>query len=148
MKGIKFNFNKTKNKLMWVKITKTIFGLGLKEAKDAVDSGEYFYNLDHLSDRNEAIHIYDSITRQIVELTEADYSNIVEFIWQNNEFNSQNIQEIQQIVELNVVKVGSVYIITEEEYESLKESKDTLKNQTNLLNNMQDILNQILIKNE
>lgn len=46
-----------------------------------------------------------------------DCLDVIKFVWKKNESNSnsQNIQEITP----NVVKVGSVYILTEEEYNHL-----------------------------
>lgn len=58
-KSIEFDFNKFSNKLLCIKALKDIFGFGLKEAKEIVDSRRYSYDLSHYSDRNEAINYYD-----------------------------------------------------------------------------------------
>lgn len=53
-----------------------------------------------------------------------DCSDVIKFVWKKNESNSnsQNIQEINN----NVVKVGSVYILTEEEYNHLHKYRGLL----------------------
>ena len=94
-KGIKFNFSKTEviaNKLRWIKTLKEVFCISLKDAKDAV-------------------------VGKIARLIDEDSSDVIKFVWKENKSNSnsQNIQEINN----NVVKVGSVYILTEEEYNHL-----------------------------
>lgn len=50
---------------------------------------------------------------QFIDIVRETPPNGIKFIWIDS--NSQNIQEINN----NVVKVGSVYILTEEEYNSL-----------------------------
>ncbi len=130
-KSIEFDFNKFSNKLLCVKALKDIFGFGLKEAKEIVDSRRYSYDLSHYSDRNEAINFYDSVFHQFIDTVRESPSDGIKFIWIN--FNSQNIQEINN----NVVKVGSVYILTEEEY-------NLLHNYRNLLMNMLGTYKQFL----
>lgn len=112
-KIIKFDFRKFSNKLLCVKALKDIFGFGLQEAKSIVDSGVYRHDLRNFSDRDEAINFYDSVCHQFIDTVRESPLDGIKFIWIN--FNSQNIQEINN----NVVKVGSVYILTEEEYNSL-----------------------------
>lgn len=119
-KGIKFNFSKTEviaNKLRWIKTLKEVFCISLKDAKDAVDCGSYFYDLSKFSDKNDAINFYNAIVGKIARLIDEDSSDVIKFVWKENKSNSnsQNIQEINN----NVVKVGSVYILTEEEYNGL-----------------------------
>lgn len=102
-KGIKFDFSKTEvitNKLRWIKTLKEVFCINLRDAKDAVDYGSYFY---------------DAIVGEIARLMDEDCSN-------ESNSNSQNIQEINN----NVVKVGSVYILTEEEYNHLHKCRGLL----------------------
>lgn len=60
-KTIKFDFRKFSNKLLCIKALKDIFKFDLQEAKGIVDSGIYFRDLEHFSDRNEAINFYDSV---------------------------------------------------------------------------------------
>lgn len=119
-KGIKFDFSKIeviKNKLRWIKTLKEVFCISLRDAKDAVDCGSYFYDLSRFSHKNDAINFYNAIVGKIARLMDEDYSDVIKFVWEKNESNSnsQNIQEINN----NVVKVGSVYILTEEEYNHL-----------------------------
>lgn len=114
-KSIEFDFTKFSNKMLCIKALKNIFGFGLEEAKKIVDSRKYSYDLSHFSDRNEAINFYDSVFHQFTDTVRETYPDAIKFIWRNSKLNSQNIQEINP----NVVKVGSVYILTEEEYNRL-----------------------------
>lgn len=116
-KGIVFNFSKVKDRLTMIKTLKEVFCLSLREAKDAVDCGTYFHNLSEFSYKNDAIKFYNTIFNKIARLINEDCSDVIKFVWKENKSNSnsQNIQEINN----NVVKVGSVYILTEEEYNSL-----------------------------
>lgn len=137
-KGIKFDFSKTEvitNKLRWIKTLKEVFCINLRDAKDAVDCGSYFYDLSRFSYKNDAINFYNAIVGKIARLMDEDYSDVIKFVWKENESNSnsQNIQEINN----NVVKVGSVYILTEEEY-------NLLHNYRNLLMNMLGTYKQFL----
>lgn len=74
-KSIEFDFNKFSNKLLCVKALKDIFGFGLKEAKEIVDSRRYSYDLSHCSDRNEAINCYDKVGSVYI-LTEEEYNHL------------------------------------------------------------------------
>jgi hypothetical protein len=112
-KIIKFDFRKFSNKMLCIKALKDIFGFGLQEAKSIVDSGVYRHDLRNFSDRDEAINFYDSVCHQFIDTVRESPLDGIKFIWINS--NSQNIQEINN----NVVKVGSVYILTEEEYNHL-----------------------------
>lgn len=116
-KGIVFNFSKVKDRLTMIKTLKEVFCLSLREAKDAVDCGTYFHNLSEFSYKNDAIKFYNTIFDKIARLINEDCSDVIKFVWKENKSNSnsQNIQEFNN----NVVKVGSVYILTKEEYNSL-----------------------------
>lgn len=119
-KGIKFDLSKTKvitNKLMWIKALKEVFCISLRDAKNAVDCGSYFYDLSRFLDKNDAINFYNATVSEIARIIDENYLDVIKFVWKENESNSnsQNIQEINN----NVVKVGSVYILTEEEYNHL-----------------------------
>lgn len=116
-KGIVFNFSKVKDRLTMIKTLKEVFCLSLREAKDAVDCGTYFHNLSEFSYKNDAIKFYNTIFDKIARLINEDCSDVIKFVWKENKSNSnsQNIQEFNN----NVVKVGSVYILTEEEYNRL-----------------------------
>ena len=112
-KGIRINFIRIRNRLLWVKVLKATLKLSLEEAMEAITYQSYFYNLRRFSDKNKAIDFY----KKIKELKKEDCSSMVEFVWEENDkpIKSQNIQDIGP----NVVKVGSVYILTEEEYNRL-----------------------------
>lgn len=118
---IKFNFKKAKFKIAWLRTLKVIFGLELQTAKIAVDSGEFYYTLKD----NET---YEAICIKVAEVSffsEEEIKNVMSVVEPqiesqstkniNTTNNSRNIQEITP----NVVKVGSVYILTEEEYNHL-----------------------------
>ena len=124
---IKFNFKKAKFKIAWLKALKVIFGLELQTAKIAVDSGEFYYTLKD----NET---YEAICIKVAEVcgtigesffSEEEIKNVMSIVEPqiesqstkniNTTNNSRNIQEITP----TVVKVGSVYILTEEEYNHL-----------------------------
>lgn len=115
---IKFNFKKAKFRIAWLKALKVIFGLELQTAKIAVDSGEFYYTLRD----NET---YEAICIKVAEVcgtisesffSEEEIKNVMSIV------EPQNIQEINN----NVVKVGSVYILTEEEYNLLHNYRNLL----------------------
>lgn len=137
---IKFNFKKAKFKIAWLKALKVIFGLELQTAKIAVDSGEFYYTLKD----NET---YEAICIKVAEVCgtigksffseeeiEEEIKNVMSIVEPqiesqstkniNTTNNSRNIQEITP----NVVKVGSVYILTEEEYNHLCKYRGLLMN--------------------
>lgn len=106
-----------------MKALKVIFGLELQTAKIAVDSGEFYYTLKD----NET---YEAICIKVAEVcgtigesffSEEEIKNVMSIVEPqiesqstkniNTTNNSRNIQEITP----NVVKVGSVYILTEDE---------------------------------
>lgn len=118
-KGIKFDFSKvevTTNKLRWIKTLKEVFCISLKDAKDAVDCGSYFHDLSEFSDKNDAINFYNVIVSKIARLIDGDYSDAIKFVWIDNE----------QKTSVDIVKVGSVYILTQERYEKLLKAEQTL----------------------
>ena len=118
-KGIKFDFSKvevTTNKLRWIKTLKEVFCISLKDAKDAVDCGSYFHDLSGFSDKNDAINFYNVIVSKIARLIDGDYSDAIKFVWIDNE----------QKTSVDIVKVGSVYILTQERYEKLLKAEQTL----------------------
>lgn len=118
-KGIKFDFSKvevTTNKLRWIKTLKEVFCISLKDAKDAVDCGSYFHDLSEFSDKNDAINFYNVIVSKIARLIDGDYSDTIKFVWIDNE----------QKTSVDIVKVGSVYILTQERYEKLLKAEQTL----------------------
>ena len=106
---IKFNFKKAKFKIAWLKALKVIFGLELQTAKIAVDSGEFYYTLRD----NET---YEAICIKVAEVCRTMGES---FFSEEEIKNVMSVVEPQQEITPNVVKVGSVYILTEEEYNHL-----------------------------
>lgn len=149
MKGqaIKFDFKdlNIEEKLSWIKVIKAIFGFGLKEAKDIVDSNEYYHDLTQY-DTLDINEYYKQIRLKIISKGDSNVRRQINRVtfFSREDVSSTIIEEIKK----DVIKIGSVHIITEEEYESLKKSKDELKKQINMLNDIQDTLNKILIKHE
>lgn len=125
-KGIRINFIGIRSRLLWVKALKVVFNLSLEEAMEAITYQSYFYNLHRFSDKNKAIDFYNSIVKQMIELIKEDCSSMIEFVWEEDDkpVKSQNIQDIGP----NVVKVGSVYILTKEEYNHLHKCRSLLMN--------------------
>lgn len=119
-----------------MKALKVIFGLELQTAKIAVDSGEFYYTLKD-NETYEAIYIkVAEVCGTIGEsfFSEEEIKNVMSVVEPqiesqstkniNTTNNSRNIQEITP----NVVKVGSVYILTEEEYNHLCKYRGLLMN--------------------
>lgn len=103
-------------KLQAIKALKEITGMGLKEAKDAVDSGNYTIVRSEKSEKNVEVEY-----RTVLNIFEIN--GIIEpysFCTLITEKNS--VKEIEP----DVVKVGSVYIITEEKYQYLRKSLSIL----------------------
>lgn len=103
-------------KLRAIKALKEITGMGLKEAKDAVDSGNYTIVRSEKSEKNVEVEY-----RTVLNIFEIN--GIIEpysFCTLITEKNS--VKEIEP----DVVKVGSVYIITEEKYQYLRKSLSIL----------------------
>lgn len=103
-------------KLQAIKALKEITGMGLKEAKDAVDSGDYTIVQSKKSEKDVEVEY-----RTVLNVFEIN--GIIEphsFCTLITEKNS--VKEIEP----DVVKVGSVYIITEEKYQYLRKSLSIL----------------------
>lgn len=103
-------------KLQAIKALKEITGMGLKEAKDAVDSGDYTIVQSKKSEKDVEVEY-----RTVLNIFEIN--GIIEphsFCTLITEKNS--VKEIEP----DVVKVGSVYIITEEKYQYLRKSLSIL----------------------
>lgn len=112
---IKINFthpNVCSYKLQAIKALKEITGMGLKEAKDAVDSGDYTIVQSKKSEKE----------------IEVEYRTVLNIFEINGIIEPRSfctlITEKDSIKEIepDVVKVGSVYIITEEKYQYLRKS--------------------------
>lgn len=103
-------------KLQAIKALKEITGMGLKEAKDAVDSGDYIIVQSKKSKKDIEVEY-----RTVLNIFETN--GIIEphsfctLITENN-----SVKEIEP----DVVKVGSVYIITEEKYQYFRKSLSIL----------------------
>ena len=132
-----FNFKKSTCRLNWVKILKVVFGFSLKEAKSIVDSGSYVYIVDNLSDpidmnqyfvdlliRIDAVFISTlHADQRKVELREVISLSIFDKE-ENMPSNTPVLQEIN-VQDLDTVKIGSVYILTQERYEKLLKAEQT-----------------------
>ena len=133
-----FNFKKSTCRLNWVKILKVVFGFSLKEAKSIVDSGSYVYIVDDLSNpidmqqyfvdlliRIDAVFISTlHADQRKVELREVISLSMFDKE-ENMPSNTPVLQEIN-VQDLDIVKVGSVYILTQERYEKLLKAEQTL----------------------
>ena len=133
-----FNFKKSTCRLNWVKILKVVFGFNLKEAKAIVDSGSYVHIVDNLNNPIDAqqyfvdlliridsacIYTLDADQRK-VELREV----ISLSMFDKEEHMPSNTPVLQEInvQDLDTVKIGSVYILTQERYEKLLKAEQIL----------------------
>lgn len=132
-----FNFKKSTCRLNWVKILKVVFGFNLKEAKAIVDSGSYVHIVDNLNNPIDAqqyfvdlliridsacIYTLDADQRK-VELRDVISLSIFDKE-ENTPSNTPVLQEIN-VQDLDTVKIGSVYILTQERYEKLLKAEQT-----------------------
>ena len=132
-----FNFKKSTCRLNWVKILKVVFGFNLKEAKAIVDSGSYVHIVDNLNNPIDAqqyfvdllIRIDSACTSTLdadqrkVELRDVISLSIFDKE-ENMPSNTPVLQEIN-VQDLDTVKIGSVYILTQERYEKLLKAEQT-----------------------
>lgn len=132
-----FNFKKSTCRLNWMKILKVVFGFNLKEAKAIVDSGSYVHIVDNLNNPIDAQQYFvdlliriDSVCistldadqrkvelREVISLSMFDKE-------ENMPSNTPVLQEIN-VQDLDTVKIGSVYILTQERYEKLLKAEQT-----------------------
>lgn len=133
-----FNFKKSTCRLNWVKILKVVFGFNLKEAKAIVDSGSYVHIVDNLNNPIDAQQYFVDLLIRIdsacistldadqrkVELRDVISLSIVDKE-ENMPSNTPVLQEIN-VQDLDTVKIGSVYILTQERYEKLLKAEQTL----------------------
>lgn len=126
-----FNFKKSTCRLNWVKILKVVFGFNLKEAKAIVDSGSYVHIVDNLNNPIDAQQYFVDLLIRIdsvcistldtdqrkVELRDVISLSIFDKE-ENMPSNTPALQEIN-VQDLDTVKIGSVYILTQERYEKL-----------------------------
>lgn len=132
-----FNFKKSTCRLNWVKILKVVFGFNLKEAKAIVDSGSYVHIVDNLNNPIDAQQYFVDLLIRIdsacistldadqrkVELRDVISLSIFDKE-ENMPSNTPVLQEIN-IQDLDTVKIGSVYILTQERYEKLLKAEQT-----------------------
>lgn len=133
-----FNFKKSTCRLNWVKILKVVFGFNLKEAKAIVDSGSYVHIVDNLNNPIDAQQYFVDLLIRIdsacistldadqrkVELRDVISLSIFDKE-ENMPSNTPVVQEIN-VQDLDTVKIGSVYILTQERYEKLLKAEQTL----------------------
>lgn len=135
---ILFNFKKSTCRLNWVKVLKVVFGFNLKEAKAIVDSGSYVHIVDNLNNPIDAQQYFVDLLIRIdsacISTLDADQRKVElrEVISlsmfdkeENMPSNTPVLQEIN-VQDLDIVKVGSVYILTQERYEKLLKAEQTL----------------------
>lgn len=132
-----FNFKKSTCRLNWVKILKVVFGFNLKEAKAIVDSGSYVHIVDNLNNPTDAQQYFVDLLIRIdsacistldadqrkVELRDVISLSIFDKE-ENMPSNTPVLQEIN-VQDLDTVKIGSVYILTQERYEKLLKAEQT-----------------------
>ena len=132
-----FNFKKSTCRLNWVKILKVVFRFDLKEAKAIVDSGSYVHIVDNLNNPIDAQQYFVDLLIRIdsacistldadqrkVELRDVISLSIFDKE-ENMPSNTPVLQEIN-VQDLDTVKIGSVYILTQERYEKLLKAEQT-----------------------
>jgi hypothetical protein len=120
-----------------VKILKVVFGFNLKEAKAIVDSGSYVHKVDNLNNPIDAQQYFVDLLIRIdsacistldadqrkVELRDVISLSIFDKE-ENMPSNTPVLQEIN-VQDLDTVKIGSVYILTQERYEKLLKAEQT-----------------------
>lgn len=133
-----FNFKKSSCKLNWIRILKVVFGFNLKKAKAIVDSGSYVHIVDNLNNPIDAQQYFVDLLIRIdsacistldadqrkVELRDVISLSIFDKE-ENMPSNTPVLQEIN-VQDLDTVKIGSVYILTQERYEKLLKAEQTL----------------------
>lgn len=132
-----FNFKKSTCRLNWVKILKVVFGFNLKEAKAIVDSGSYVHIVDNLNNPIDAQQYFVDLLIRIdsacISTLDADQRKvelrdvISLSIFDKEENMPSNTPAVQTInvQDLDIVKIGSVYILTQERYEKLLKAEQT-----------------------
>lgn len=135
---VTFNFKKSTCRLNWVKILKVVFGFNLKEAKAIVDSGSYVHIVDNLNNPIDAQQYFVDLLIRIdsacISTLDADQRkvelrDVISLSMfdkeENMPSNTPILQEIN-VQDLDIVKIGSVYILTQERYEKLLKAEQTL----------------------
>lgn len=132
-----FNFKKSTCRLNWVKILKVVFGFNLKEAKAIVDSGSYVHIVDNLNNPIDAQQYFVDLLIRIdsacistlnADQRKVELRDVISFsIFDKEENMPSNTPVLQEInvQDLDAVKIGSVYILTQERYEKLLKAEQT-----------------------
>jgi hypothetical protein len=120
-----------------VKILKVVFGFNLKEAKAIVDSGSYVHKVDNLNNPIDAQQYFVDLLIRIdsacISILDADQRkvelrDVISLSMfdkeENMPSNTPVLQEIN-VQDLDTVKIGSVYILTQERYEKLLKAEQT-----------------------
>lgn len=135
---ILFNFKKSKHKLNWMKVLKVVFGLNLNEAKAIVESGSYLHLVNDLNNPIDMQQYFVDLLIRIdsvcISTLDADQRkvelrNVISLsIFDKEENMPSNTPAVQTInvQDLDIVKVGSVYILTQERYEKLLKAEQAL----------------------
>lgn len=134
---VTFNFKKSTCRLNWIKILKVVFGFNLKEAKAIVDSGSYVHIVDGLNNPIDMQQYFVDLLIRIdsvcISTLDADQRKvelrdvISLSIFDKEENVPSNTPAVQTInvQDLDTVKIGSVYILTQERYEKLLKAEQT-----------------------
>lgn len=132
-----FNFKKSTCRLNWVKILKVVFGFNLKEAKAIVDSGSYVHIVDNLNNPIDAQQYFVDLLIRLdsacisllnAEQRKVEFRDVISLsIFDKEENMPSNTPVLQEInvQDLDTVKIGSVYILTQERYEKLLKAEQT-----------------------
>lgn len=135
---VTFNFKKSTCRLNWIKILKVVFGFNLKEAKAIVDSGSYVHIVDGLNNPIDMQQYFvdlliriDSVCISTLDADQrkAELRDVISLpIFDKEENVPSNTPAVQTInvQDLDIVKIGSVYILTQERYEKLLKAEQTL----------------------
>lgn len=134
---VTFNFKKSTCRLNWMKILKVVFGFNLKEAKAIVDSGSYVHIVEGLNKPIDMQQYFidlliriDSVCISTLDADQrkAELRDVISLsIFDKEENMPSNTPAVQTInvQDLDIVKVGSVYILTQERYEKLLKAEQT-----------------------
>lgn len=134
---VTFNFKKSTCRLNWIKILKVVFGFNLKEAKAIVDSGSYVHIVDNLNNPIDAQQYFVDLLIRIdsacistlgADQRKVELRDVISLSIfgkeENMPSNTPVLQEIN-VQDLDTVKIGSVYILTQERYEKLLKAEQT-----------------------
>lgn len=132
-----FNFKKSTCRLNWVKILKVVFGFNLKKAKAIVDSGSYVHIVDNLNNPIDMQKYFIDLLIRIdsaciftldVDQRKVELRDVISLSIFDKEENMPSNTPVSQeinVQDLDTVKIGSVYILTQERYEKLLKAEQT-----------------------